>query len=366
VVARVQSLLSPGFRLALLVLLCAGAFAAQAPKRELRVVPVADGVYAVLQPADLRFDDSNSAVIVTSEGVLVVDTQDSPATARLVIAEIRKLTSQPVRWVVNTHWHGDHVNGNRAYREAFSGVEFLAHVHAREDVEARAIPELKGELENLPGEIDAAEKQLAGGIRRDGQPFTDEQKIVQRSRIDRARIRLEGLRQVGEVVPPDVVFEGSVTLHRGREIRLLHFAGHTRGDLVVYLPREKVLITGDLLDDMPFTGHGSPAGLVKTLRALDGLEFDAVIPGHGRVRRGAEAREHLRAVAETFDSLATQVRQCVGQGLSLEDTRKKVDVSAFRERVTGGDPLTVRHWNGFIPEGIARAFEEAGGKVPPK
>ena len=78
---------------------------------------VAAGVYVVQPPAAMRFDESNAVVIIRQDGVLVVDTQTAPSAARVVIAEIRKLTTIPVRRVVYTHWHGDHVglaNGNPA------------------------------------------------------------------------------------------------------------------------------------------------------------------------------------------------------------------------------------------------------------
>jgi len=346
-------------------LLAAGFTAAQetpAPPK-LAASRVSERVYAVLQPAGLRFDDCNSSVVILEDGVLVVDTQNSLAGARAVIAEVRKITPKPVKYVVNTHWHGDHVQGNAAYRAAFPGVMFIAHSRTREDIEKRAIPDLRKEQQELPGQIEAAEKQLASGLRRDGEPMTDEQKRIQRNRIDRARLRLPGLMEVKDIPLPDVTFDENLTLHDGpREIRLLHLAGHTDGDVAIFLPQEKVLLTGDLLDDMPYTGHGSPAALVKTLRSMAALEWEAMIPGHGSVRRG---KEHLELVAATFDSLVQQVDAAAKSGKSLEETRKSVRLDAFREKLTAGDDLALRHWNGFIPAAIERAFEQAGGKKSP-
>jgi glyoxylase-like metal-dependent hydrolase (beta-lactamase superfamily II) len=321
---------------------------------------VSERVYAVTQPAGLRFDDSNAGIVLLDDGVLVVDTQNSPTVARAVIAEIRKLTPKPVRYVLNSHWHGDHVQGNSAYREAFPGAIFLAHQRTREDIEKRALPDLRKEQAELPGQIEAAEKQLASGLRRDGQPMTDEQKRVQRNRIDRAKLRLLGVLEVKDIPLPVLTFDSGITIHDGaREIRLLNFPGHTDGDVAVFLPQERVLLTGDLLDDLPYTGHGSPAALVKTLRSLAALEWDAMVPGHGSVRRG---KDHLELVAATFESLVAQVQKAAADGASLEDARKRIKLESFQEKLCAGDDLALRHWNGFIPAAIERAWQEATGK----
>ncbi len=326
----------------------------------IQVTRVGEGVYAVLPPQAQRFDESNAAVVVLEDGVLVVDTQTAPSVARAVIAEIRKLTDKPVRWVVNTHWHGDHVQGNSAYREAFPGARFLAHANTRTDIEERAKPALKEDVEGITGWLERAKMALETG-EADGRKLTEEQKEQVRGRMERRTAHLEKLREVTEFVLPEDTFTDSLTLRRGREVRLLHFAGHTRGDVVLFLPAERVLMTGDLLDDLPFTGHGSPRALVETLRALEKLEFDTIIPGHGTVRRGADAREHLQKVAELFDSIVKQTEAAIREGLSVDDAKKKVDVSALRAHFVT-DEASERYWGFFVGEAAARAYQEATEK----
>ncbi len=192
-----------------------------------------------------------------------------------------------------------------------------------------------------------------------GQPLNAEEQQQQRGRIDRRRAYLSRLQEVKEFVLPTVTFEDTLTLHRGgREIRMLHFAGHTRGDIVLYLSAEKILISGDLLDDLPYTGHGSPAALVATLKELAKLDFEWMIPGHGGVKHG---KEHLNQVLALFESIVTQVQESARAGLSLEDTRKKVDVEKFGAAFVTDD-VSGRYWNGFIPAAVERAYNEATGK----
>jgi len=317
---------------------------------------VAPGVYSALQPFADRFNDSNSAIIIGSDSVIVVDTQTTLTATRGILDQIRKLSNKPVRFVINTHWHGDHVQGNQIYRDSFPDVQFIAQTNTREDMEQRTAAELKDSVTSLPGQIERYKQMLATGKTPNGATLTDDQKKTVQMRIDVFSAQLPDLRQT-HIVLPDITFDQSMTLYQdSRAIRLTHFAGHTRGDLVVYLPSEKILITGDLLDDMPFTGDGSPAGLVATLHELDKLDFEFVIPGHGGIERG---HDHLRLVAQLFESIVSQVQACVDAGMSLDDTKKKVDVERFRQPITNGEDHATRAFNGFVPAAIERAFQEA-------
>jgi len=326
------------------------------PAAAIDLKQVAPGVYAALQPFADRFNDSNSAIIVGENSVIVVDTQTTLTATRGIVDEIRKLTDKPVRFVINTHWHGDHVQGNQIYRDAFPGVQFIAQTNTREDMEKRTAAELKDNLANLPGQIDRYKQMLASGKTPSGTPLTEDQKKTVQMRVDTFSAQLPDLSQT-QIVLPEITFDQSMTLYQGtRQIRLIHFAGHTRGDAVVYLPSEKILITGDLLDDMPYTGDGSPAGLVATLRDLDKLDFDSVISGHGGIERG---HGHLRLVAQLFESIVLQVRASANAGSSLDDTKKKVNVEQFRRPMTDGEDHANRAFDGFVSAAIERAYQEA-------
>ena len=320
------------------------------------IQPVAPGVYVALQPFADRFNDSNSTIIVLDDSVVAVDTQTTLTATRAILEQIRKITDKPVRWVINTHWHGDHVQGNQVYREAFPGVQFIAQVNTREDMAQHATAELKDQVANLPMQIDKYRQMLASGHAPDGKSLTEEQRSLLEMRVNTFSGQLPDLRQT-HIVLPDITFDSSLSLYSGfREIRLTHYAGHTRGDVAVFLPLEKILITGDLVDDMPYTGDGSPAGLVKTLHELDQLDFDLMIPGHGGIKKG---HEHLHRVAALFESIVSQVQEDVRLGLSLEDTKKKVDVERFRLPLTGGEEHATRAFNGWVPIAIERAYLEA-------
>jgi cyclase len=325
-----------------------------APAADLQMV--APNVYVALRPFADRFNDSNSTIIILEDGVLVVDTQTTITATRAVLENIRKVTDKPVRWVVNTHWHGDHVQGNQVYREAFPAVQFIAQANTREDMASRATADLSDSIANLPKRIERYRKMLADGRTPDGQALTDDDKHALEMRINTFSTQLPDLLKT-HIVLPDVTFETTLSLFANeREIRLTHYAGHTRGDAVVFLPREKILITGDLLDDLPFTGDGSPAALVKTLQEFDRMDFDIIVPGHGPIERD---REHLHQVTQLFESIVSQVDAAVQAGLSVEETRAKVNVQEYRMPLTHGEEHASRAFDGFVPVAIERAYSDS-------
>lgn len=329
------------------------------------IVKVADGVYAAIGRATAPMAiGSNAAIIVNQDDVVVVDTHLTPSAARALLAEIRKLTDKPVRYVVNTHWHNDHTQGNQAYFDVFpGGVEYISSHATREDIVNKAIPSVKETLESLPATIAQGEQQLAAGVGPDGKPLTDEQKQQRRLALDRQKAYLEELKQM-QITLPTLTFERSLALHKpGRTIHILFFhKGHTRGDVVVYLPAEKVLVSGDLLTaGIPFPRDSYPGEWVQTLEAIAALDFTQVIPGHGPVQQG---KEHLTLLTNLFRSLVEQVRAAAGRGLSLEDTKKAVNVESFRQAITGGQAAQNAAFDQRVAQLIERAYLEATGKLP--
>ncbi|HSC76925.1 MAG TPA: MBL fold metallo-hydrolase [Candidatus Acidoferrales bacterium] len=328
------------------------------------IVPVADGVYAAIGKGTAPMAiGCNAAIIINDNEVLVVDTHYTPSAAHALLAEIKKLTDKPVRYVVETHWHNDHVQGSQAYVNVYpGGVEFISSHATREDIEKKAIPSVKQDLESLPQRIEQAEQQLAAGKGQDGQPLTDEQKTQRRAQINRQKAYLEELKQM-QISLPTLTFERSLVLHRGpHPIHVLFFfKGHTRGDVVVYLPDQKVVAAGDLVTQgLPFPRDSYPGEWAKTMKAIAELNFDQLIPGHGPVQKG---KDHVNLLAQIFESVAQQVKAAVDKKLSLEDAKKAVNVESFRQAITGGNAQQNAGFDARIATLIERAYAEAKGEL---
>jgi len=243
---------------------------------------VAEGVYLFTTTpyADVGLS-GNSVAILTDEGVLVFDSNATPDTAATVLAEIRKLTDKPVRYLVNSHWHWDHWGGNQIYLAAFPGLQIITHEKTRElmlTVEPRWND--KGLKQDLPQFLDGFEKQIADAKAKNAPPerikAAEERLVVDRNFLAQ-KLALHK-------TYPNVTFSGSMTIVMGsREIQVLHAQAITTGDAYLYLPKEKMLITGDIvLSPYPFAIGGTyPAEWLGALEKFAALAPSVIIPGHG-------------------------------------------------------------------------------------
>jgi glyoxylase-like metal-dependent hydrolase (beta-lactamase superfamily II) len=317
-----------------------GAHTATASQNQtLAITKIADGVYAAVY-SEFRMDpvEGNSLIVIGSDGVLVLDSGRTPHAARVIIGEIRKLTALPVRHLVNSHWHDDHIFGNQAYVDAFPGIEIIAHRQTRADMIERVIPSLKDYgTEYWTKMAERFEGQLAKGTRADGSPLTDAQKTRLQEQARTVREFLPRIPSLSVALPTMTVDGPATTIHQGdREIRLLYLgAGNTGGDLAVYLPREKVLATGDLLvHPTPFAYGSDVQSWIGVLRQLRALDVETILPGHGPVMRD---KAYLDLVIGLFESLVAQVTASVSAGLTLEETRKTMNLESFHAQFAGDD-----------------------------
>lgn len=344
------------------VLLSCSAASAQAQKLEM--VKIADGVYGAIF-TEPRIDpvESNSLIVIGDDSVLVLDANRTPATARAVIAEIRKLTDKPVRYVVNSHWHDDHIFGNQSYKEAFPQVEFIAHRNTREDMEKLAFPHIQSGINRFTKALADAESQLSTGMKPGGEKLTDKERAQLSVELKVYKDVLPELKTI-RLVLPTITFDQRLTLHQGgREIQILYFGrGNTRGDVAVYLPRGRVLATGDLLvHPVPFA-YGSFLGeWIQAMKKLRELDAVVIVPGHGPLMRD---KDYIDAVIALLESVVGQVQDAVKRGLSLEETRKAVNLESFRRRLAGDDPVRLETFDDSIMRvGIERAYKEAKGEL---
>lgn len=207
----------------------------------------------------------NVAVLTTDEGAILVDDKFERNVPQIV-AKVKDLTGKPIRYVLNTHHHGDHSGGNAAL---LASAEIIAHKNARANLVKNSQP----------------------GVTR--MAFADE-------------------------------FE----LHLGgKEVRALHLGyGHTNGDAVIYFPKHRVVHTGDLfVRGTPFIDYGNGASSdawMKTLDNILAMDFDTLIPGHGPVSK----RDDLVRFKASFETVRGRVREMVRAGKSREEVARELKV----------------------------------------
>jgi glyoxylase-like metal-dependent hydrolase (beta-lactamase superfamily II) len=347
----------------------AAASAAQLPAqspRNFAVLRVADGVYTFVQRDALQSPiDGNTTVIINETDVVVVDTKATPATAREVIAEIRRLTSKPVTLVVNTHWHGDHHYGNDAFRQAWPTVEILAHENTRvdllkEDTDSGRV----ASIARIPTSVADRRRFVSTGLMPDGSPLSGEMRAFYETQAKGLEYNREQLQEL-IITPPTTTITDARILRRGRRTIEIRFMGraNTRGDLVVFLPRERVVVTGDILvSPVPFAFGSYLSEWIQTLSAIRALDAVTVIPGHGLPQQGWS---YLDRVSHLIQRTLSQVRATVAEGKDLAATRATVNLDSLRRVFAGESILLNRSFNNFfVGPAVERAFLAATGRLP--
>jgi glyoxylase-like metal-dependent hydrolase (beta-lactamase superfamily II) len=297
---------------------CVYAADAQTAREELfELKLVADGVYAAIAAPRYKVN-CNAAVILTNDGVVVVDSHSKPSAAHALYRQIQAMTRQPIRKIVNTHFHWDHWQGNQAYAERFPDLEIIASQRTlegltRPDAGSGGIAYVDKQLAAVPKEIEQLRDELA----RATDPV---RKARLESNLRQAQDYLEEIRQFKPALPTRTVADTLSLNEGGRQIELMVLGrAHTDGDLFIYLPKEKVVATGDaLIDWMPFMNDGYPEDWVRTLSALEGFDFTRIIPGHGEVA----PREHLAFFRGYLSDLIAAVKQAAADGATLEEMKR--------------------------------------------
>ncbi|HEX5706473.1 MAG TPA: MBL fold metallo-hydrolase [Pyrinomonadaceae bacterium] len=349
----------------LFLVIIASPLAVFAQSENFEVVRVAEGVYATIRKDSPGLGaEANNVLIINDEDVIVVDANLSPSATREVLAALRKLTTKPVRYVVNTHWHDDHVIGGGVYREAFPNVEFIGHARTREYLPGvgreRREQAFKGAAEFVKDLQSLVEqnKSLTGN------PLTEEERASYLNDIKiGTRFVAEGPR--AEIVLPTVTVEERLTLHRGaRVIEILHLGrGHTAGDLVVHLPKEGVVVTGDLVVwPVPYVGsEQSHIGeWAATLERLVALRPTVIVPGHGPVLRDDS---YVKLLASMFASIRQQAREAFARGETLDEARRSVKLEEFRKQLAGESQFRRVLFRVYVvAPAVEAAYREASAK----
>lgn len=265
----------------------------------------------------------NNGWIILEDYVLVIDA-NFPSGARVIIPKIEALTTKPVRFAFDTHHHGDHAYGNQVWLE--KGATPVAH-------------------EGVLAEMKKHETGLFGG-----QPGRWEQ--AAKGRKDLAESKLKA---------PTLLYRTEMIFDDGKHrVELLHFGtAHTHGDGWAWLPKEKILFSGDACVNGPFnfTGDGDIGEWIKTLEAVKKLGPKVVCPGHGPIG-GAELLEDQQAY---FIALKDEVKKFAGK----EPAEVEAAVPAIMAALKKNERIA-RYAGNFLLAQVEKAFTEQGGKPFPK
>jgi glyoxylase-like metal-dependent hydrolase (beta-lactamase superfamily II) len=274
----------------------------------------------------------NGAVIVNDDDVVIVDDHVSPAAAWVLLEEVKRLTPKPVRYVINTHFHFDHAHGNQVFG---AGVDIIGT-----SSRARCWPrQVRCRCRSTRAISTACRPD-----RHAARPVAAEQDAAAKARLQTQLTSTENnlaSQKELKLVPPNLTLKSEMTLFRGsREIQLKFLGrGHTAGDVVVYLPREKVVITGDFLTaGMSNLSDSYPDEWANSLDVLKKLDFTTVLPGHGEAYTDKAKIDYYQAYLRDAWAQASRLKQ---QGVSAEEASKRIDMTRHKDHYPPNTNLSV-------------------------
>lgn len=242
-----------------------------APKAELR--KITDSVYSyegIPFGTPKHAFSANAGIVIGSKAVLVVDTLTSAEEGEAFLADIRKITDKPIRYVVNTHSHMDHILGNSVFAD--TNVSIIGHAKCRD-----------------------AQVKIDDTVLKNSAMFGLPEDFWKNTRM----------------VPPTMAFEREMLLDLGNlEVKLIHsgMASHSPGSIVVWIPEQSVLFAGDILftDFHPYLAEGDLAGWAKTIDLIRDMNVKYIIPGHGPLSTNKDL-EAMKIYLTVFDQKAREL-----------------------------------------------------------
>jgi glyoxylase-like metal-dependent hydrolase (beta-lactamase superfamily II) len=343
----------------MIVILLVGCIGRAQEKRT--VTRIAGGVYSIehVTAPDMEVS-GNTTVIIGERQVLVVDTCFKQSDAREDIAQIRQWTDKPVAFVLNTHFHNDHNLGNRAYMTAFPGVTIIAHTETKKSMDMYGPGSYRREVKG----VESLQRMLETGKDAAGTVLTDEDRTMVKNIIATRQPAIDELKQV-QFQSATLTFDDDLTIDLGnREVQIEFLGrGNTAGDAIAYLPKEKVVVAGDLVAyPIPNIFDGYPSEWVDTMDRLGALDADTIVPGHGPVMHDKKylllVRDLLKSAREQVDAKLASSGPPMFTG--FEEVKATVDLLAFRERFAGENKDAGDRFDEMAASLVKLLYQEAG------
>jgi glyoxylase-like metal-dependent hydrolase (beta-lactamase superfamily II) len=307
---------------------------------------VKDGIYHAVGTGSLAVV-GNSSFIVNDNDVIVVDDHVSAAAAWVLLEEIKEVTNKPVTTVINTHFHFDHAHGNQIFEP---DVQIIGHEFTRRMLLNNSIgmPLYRNYLTAMPGQIEDLRKRIASEA-------DAAAKAKLQTQLQVAENNLASQKEL-RPTPPNLTLTSRMTLYRGtREIQIRFLGrGHTAGDVVVFLPNEKVVMTGDFLTSgLSNMSDSYPEEWVASLDELKKLDFDTVLPGHGEAFTDKSKIDYFQAYLRDVWSEVSRLKK---EGASAEEAAKRADLTKHKDHLPIQGP-------GVPPIAATRIYELLNGSA---
>jgi cyclase len=289
---------------------------------------VADGIYFAQARPQAEIN-CNASIFVRNRDVVVVDSHSKPSAASSLLRQIRsELTPKPVRYVINTHFHWDHTQGNQAYRVADHPIDFIASASTKQLMSDTAVARMKASVEQVPREIEKLRTESARATSPAEKAFCADQ--IHQLEAYRAELKDYSLEL------PTITFEKSYVLQDPAfELHIeFHGRAHTAGDVVVFCPQKRIVATGDVIHGfLPFIADGYPRTWPATIQSIGQLEFTTILPGHAAIQAGRGIMSSQRHYIEELTARVEEARKAC---ITVPELQKRTTVASLRSLELNG------------------------------
>jgi cyclase len=324
-------------------------------------VEVVPNVYVAYQPSVAGLLHGNQTFVINDSDVFVFDANFTPAASRATIAMLQRVTNKPVRTIAYSHWHNDHVWGTQSLLAAYPGpIALIATDSTRADILHEDVEKHKEVAGFYPAALAQYDSALLTGVDPDShQRLSAAQRDTMKAVV--AQLRNYMIPQSDSIAYhlPTITYARRMVLYDGsREIDLLNFGrGNTRGDGVVFLPKERVVMTGDLLVyPVPFAFNAYLSDWISALHRVRALGATHIIPGHGAPQTDYQ---YFDLVTRFLTSMRDQTRRAVLTHRTLDQTTKQIDLTSWHKAFANGNEAIGTMFDEYAPAAIQSGWDEA-------
>lgn len=333
-------------------------------QRKLEAIQVTDSIY-VFKP-NIDWTHGNGIAIIGSDGVFFVDTFISPSYAQEAIKMLKTLTELPVKYVLNTHWHYDHVIGNGEFRKAFPDCKFIMHDSTNYFMKTQVKSVIEGDLEQSKQGLAILEKEKKERKTSNGFPITDSMLPFWDWQIQEAEELLNNYIPI-QLVTADITFTDSLTFRWGSyTLHLKHLKqyAHSEGDVIVWIPQKKLVITGDIVvGPTPYETQPNALGMVNAIQQVIDMNPSIIIPGHGVVQYDLS---YIMLLREAFTSYIREAENAVKNNIPLKEAVAWIKLDDLDFKFTGGDDLKKWTFRSLFKGRVVYQTYERLGALPKK
>src|SRR4051812_33001671 len=289
---------------------------------------VADGIFAALAKPQIMIN-CNAAIFVNSDHLVVLDAHSKPSAAASLINQIAKeITTKPVRYLINSHFHWDHTQGDSAYKAKNPKVTIVASDTTKQLMTQLGRNRAKESVDSVPKMIDDVQAQMRKAKTTADRAYWQEQ-------IRQLKTYRTEMANYSPDVPTLTFAKSHLLNDSGGDLHVeFHGRAHTAGDIVVFNPQKRVVASGDMISGfLPNMGDGYPTEWPATITSVEKLAFDQTITGHGPVQHD---RTRIGQLRNYIEELTSRVESGKKAGKSLADVKKSITVGALKSFGSNG------------------------------